>query len=177
VLAEAEQERIEIGMIGPEGFAGLPVVLGVESSPHVFMVQSEGEAVRIRRRPQEAMDRSSSLRALLARYVHCFMVLVAQTAYANANYGLESRLARWILMTQDRLGQDELPLTHEFLSTMIGVRRPGVTVATQVLEGQRPDPGPARRITVLDRERLMELADGSYGVPEAEYERVLGPAS
>jgi CRP-like cAMP-binding protein len=178
VLAEAEQERIEIGMIGPEGFAGLPVVLGVESSPHVFMVQSEGEAVRIPAEAlQEAIDRSSSLRALLARYVHCFMVLVAQTAYANANYGLESRLARWILMTQDRLGREELPLTHEFMSLMLGVRRPGVTVATHVLEGNGLIQAKRGRITVLDREKLMDLADTSYGLPEAEYARVMGPSS
>jgi CRP-like cAMP-binding protein len=178
VLAEDTQERIEVGMVGPEGLVGLPVVLGVDRSAHVLMVQAEGEALRIPAAElQAAMDRSSSMRALLARYVHFFTVLLSQTAYANANFGLESRLARWILMTQDRLERNDLPLTHEFLSMMLGVRRPGVTVATQVLEGNGLIRARRGRITVLDRERLIELADASYGLPEAEYTRVMGLAS
>ncbi len=175
VLAENTQERIEVGMVGPEGLVGLPVVLGVSRSVHVLLVQAEGEALRIPAAElRAAMDRSSSMRALLARYVHYFTVLVSQTAYANANFGLESRLARWILMTQDRLKLDELPLTHEFMSMMLGVRRPGVTIATQVLEGNGLIRARRGRITVLDRERLIELAENSYGLPEAEYADVIG---
>jgi CRP-like cAMP-binding protein len=178
VLAEVAQERIEVGMIGSEGLAGVAVVLGVDSSPHAFMVQAEGEALRIPAAElRAAMGRSPSLCALLARYVHYFTVLLSQTAYANANFGIEARLARWILMTQDRLGREELPLTHEFMSLMLGVRRPGVTVATHVLEGSGMIRAKRGRITVLDRERLMDLADTSYGLPEAEYARVMGPSS
>ncbi len=175
VLAENTQERIEVGMVGPEGLVGLPVVLGVSRSVHVLLVQAEGEALRIPAAElRAAMDRSSSMRALLARYVHYFTVLLSQTAYANANFGIEARLARWILMIQDRLREEELPLTHEFMSMMLGVRRPGVTVATHVLEGNGLIRARRGRITVLDRERLMELAENSYGVPEAEYAQVMG---
>jgi CRP-like cAMP-binding protein len=175
VLAEIAQDRIEIGMVGPEGMAGVAVVLGVESSPHSFMVQAEGEALRIPAlKLQAVMSRSPSLSAMLTRYVHCFLVQVSQTAYANGDFGLEARLARWVLMTQDRLDRDELPLTHEFLSLMLGVRRPGVTTATHVLEGNGMIRAQRGRITVLDREKLMDLADTSYGLPEAEYARVMG---
>jgi CRP-like cAMP-binding protein len=175
VLAAAEEECIEIGMIGPEGLVGVPVVLGVGTSPHVHLVQAEGEALRMRADAlRGAMGESPTLFALLARYVHCFTVLVSHTAFANANFGIEARLARWILMTQDRLGRDELPLTHEFLAMMLGVRRPGVTVATHVLEGNGLIKAGRGRIRVLDRERLRELADTSYGLPEAEYERIVG---
>jgi CRP-like cAMP-binding protein len=175
VLAHVEQERIEVGMVGSEGLVGLSIVLGVDRSPHVCLVQAEGEALRIPAEAlKEAMDRSPSLRALLARYVHCFTVLISQTAYANASFGIEARLARWILMTYDRLKQEDMPLTHEFLASMLGVRRPGVTDATHVLESNGMIRAKRGRITVLDRERLEDLADASYGVPEAEYVRVMG---
>lgn len=175
VLADEAEDRIEVGVIGPEGFAGVPVVLGVDRSPFTFMVQGEGTALRIPAGAlRTAIGQSPSLLSLLARYVHCFMVLLSQTAYANAVFGIEARLARWILMTQDRLEQDDLPLTHEFLAMMLGVRRPGVTVATHVLEGNGLIRARRGRITVLDRERLKDLAGPSYGLPEAEYARVVG---
>ena len=100
---------------------------------------------------------------------------MAQTAVANARLTLEARLARWLLMTQDRVGKPELPITHEFLSTMLGVRRAGVTDALHVLEGQgaiRPRRGV---ITVLDRAALKARAGTLYGLAEAEYERLLAP--
>src|SRR5437764_15229186 len=84
-----------------------------------------------------AIRHSPSLHARLLRYAHALMVQTAQTAYANAGFTMEARLARWILMTDDRLEGDELPLTHDFLSMMLGVRRPGVTIAVQTLEGDK----------------------------------------
>ncbi len=92
---------------------------------------------------------------------------------SNASLNVEARLARWVLMTHDRVDGFELTLTHDFLATMLGVRRPGVTTATHVLEGAgmiRADRG---RITVLDRAKLEELADDSYGMAETEYERLI----
>src|SRR3954451_2014775 len=123
-----------------------------------------------------AMQRSPALHARLLRYAHARMVQTAQTAYANAGFTIEARLARWILMTDDRLEGDELPLTHDFLSMMLGVRRPGVTIAVQTLEGHKLIRAKRGGITVLDRVRLEEVADSAYGVSEAEYASVMGQA-
>src|SRR3954453_15775393 len=99
------------------------------------MVQAEGEALRFPAQDlRTAMRHSPSLHAGFLRYAHALMVQTAQTAYANAGFDIEARLARWVLMTDDRLGREALPLTHDFLSMMLGVRRPGVTLAIQALE-------------------------------------------
>src|SRR3954468_6385146 len=104
--------------------AGVPVVLGIDDSPYGYMVQSEGEALRIPAQDiRTAMRHSPSLHAGFLRYAHALMVQTAQTAYANAGFTIEARLSRWVLMTDDRLERDELPLTHDFLSMMLGVRR------------------------------------------------------
>jgi len=177
ILADTSQGRIEVGLIGPEGMAGLPVVLGIDRSPHGYMVQAAGEALRITAQDlRTALQHSPSLHAGFLRYAHALMVQTAQTAYANAGFTIEARLARWILMTDDRLNCDELPLTHDFLSMMLGVRRPGVTIAVQALEGNRLIRAKRGGITVLDRVRLEDVADGAYGVSEAEYASVMGQA-
>ena len=177
ILADTSQGRIEVGLIGPEGMAGVPVVLGIDHSPHGYMVQAEGEALRIPAQDlRTAMRHSPSLHAGFLRYAHALMIQTAQTAYANAGFGIEARLARWILMTDDRLNHDELPLTHDFLSMMLGVRRPGVTIAVQNLESNRLIRAKRGHITVLDRTGLEGVADGAYGASEAEYASVMGPA-
>ena len=84
------------------------------------------------------------------------------------------RLARWLLMAQDRLDGDEVPLTHEFLSTMLGVRRPGVTVALDMLEKTRLVRAKRGTVMILNRTGLMEISNGAYGAAEAEYKRLLG---
>ncbi|GJE62156.1 Crp/Fnr family transcriptional regulator [Methylobacterium trifolii] len=174
LIADVAERRIEIGLIGPEGVAGLCILLGADSSPHSAMVQAEGTALRLPAAVlHAAMEASASLRTVLGRYVQTMMVQIGQTAYANADLTIEGRLARWILMTQDRLAQAELPLTHEFLSVMLGVRRPGVTTAVHVLEGFGMVRARRGRITVLDREKLLDLAGDAYGSAEAEYRRLI----
>ena len=113
------------------------------------------------------------VRRFLLRFVDCLMIQTSYTAVANVRQRLESRLARWLLMCEDRAGS-KLNITHEFLSIMLGVRRPGVTVAIQVLEGKGLIRASRAKIVIRDREGLIKLADGSYGAPEAEYERLLG---
>src|SRR3954463_14274397 len=158
ILADTSQGRIEVGLIGPEGMAGLPVVLGIERSPHGYMVQAAGEALRIPAQDlRTALRQSSSLQAGFLRYAYALMVQTAQTAYANAGFTIEARLARWILMTDDRLDRDELPLTHDFPSMMLGVRRPGVTIAVQNLESIRLIRAKRGSISVLDRAGLEAL--------------------
>ena len=177
ILADTSQGRIEVGLLGPDGMAGVPVVLGIERSPHGYMVQAAGEALRIPAQDlQAALRQSPSLHAGLLRYAHALMVQTAETAYANAGFTIEARLARWILMTDDRLAREDLPLTRDFLSMMLGVRRPGVTIAVQNLEGNRLIRAKRGGITVLDRTGLEEVAGDAYGVSEAEYASVMGQA-
>jgi len=177
VLADTSQGRIEVGLIGPEGMAGVPVVLGIDHSPHGYMVQAEGEALRIPAQDlRTALRHSPSLNSAFLRYAHALMVQTAETAYANAGFTIEARLARWILMTDDRLAREDLPLTHDFLSIMLGVRRPGVTIAVQNLESNRLIRAKRGGITVLDRTGLVELAESAYGVSEAEYASVMAEA-
>jgi CRP-like cAMP-binding protein len=168
--------RIEAGVIGREGMVGLAAVLDTGSSPHQGVIQMDSEGFRI---PAAAVSRlahsSSKFLGLMLRYVQVTMTQTEQTALANGRFSIERRLARWILMCHDRVDGDELNFTHELLSVMLGVRRPGVTVATHVLEGSKMIRATRGRITVLSREKLEEAAGGSYGVPEAEYERLIGP--
>jgi len=104
------------------------------------------------------------------------MVQTAQTAYANAGFGIEARLARWVLMTDDRVEGEDLPLTHEFLAMMLGVRRAGVTLAIQALEANKLIRAKRGSLMVLDRAGLEALARDAYGVAEAEYARVMAQA-
>jgi CRP-like cAMP-binding protein len=102
------------------------------------------------------------------------MVQTTHTAIANARAQIDRRLARWILMAQDRTGNKLLPLTHEFLSLMLGVRRPGVTEALQSLKQQKLIETGRNQITVLSRNGIEKMAGQSYGVPEKEYRRLIG---
>jgi CRP-like cAMP-binding protein len=99
---------------------------------------------------------------------------LAHSALANARYNMPERLARWILMCHDRLQDDDLPLTHEFLGLMLGVRRSGVTDQIHILEGIRAIKATRGNIKVVDRPKLEDIAGGSYGVPEQEYEKHIG---
>jgi Crp-like helix-turn-helix domain len=121
----------------------------------------------------EVIDKWPSVRALLLRYVHTCLIHFAHAALANGRYNIRERLARWLLTCHDRLGRDELPLTHEFLSLMLGVRRSGVTQALHLLEIEDAIKVRRGQILVSDRRKLERIAGGCYGVPEAEYERVI----
>lgn len=175
IAVNSDGNQIEVGCIGREGLSGIPAVLGVERASHQAFMQAGGSALRIRIADlRDTMDASRSLRDLLLRYAHVFMIQIAATALSDGRYHVEQRLARWLLMAHDRLGDVELPLTHDFLALMLGIRRPGVTNATHTLEGQHLIKGRRSRITVLDRPGLEEVAGASYGKPEAEYERLIG---
>jgi CRP-like cAMP-binding protein len=151
------------------------VVLGGDQSPHSTYIQVAGEAQWIKAdQLRKAMRASDSLRALLLKYVQVFMVQTTHTAIANARAQINRRLARWILMAQDRTGNKALPLTHEFLSLMLGVRRPGVTETLQSLKQQKLIETGRNLIVVLNRNGIEKLAGHSYGVPEKEYRRLIG---
>ena len=173
-IADTDEGRIEVGVTGREGVAGVSVILGVDRSPHMSLVQATGEALRISSQDLRAaiVARPSIFRPL-GFFIHTLMVQMGQTVYANVTFGIEARLARWILLTQDRTDGGELQLTHEFLSAMLGVRRPGVTSATHALEGMGSIRNRRGRIEVVNREMLLELAGDAYQVTEDEYERVM----
>jgi CRP-like cAMP-binding protein len=167
--------KIEVGVIGQEGMVGLPIVLGIDRTPYEHFMQIPGHGWRIAVHDlEQAMSQSRSLHRQLLRYAQASHVQASETAFANANSDVEARLARWLLMCHDRVDGDDIPLTHEFIAMMLGVRRPGVTVALHVLEGMQVIRAKRGMITVIDREKLEELADEAYGLPEAEYTRLMG---
>lgn len=175
VVAKVGSDEIEAGLIGREGMSGIAVLLGNHHSPNDAYVQMEGSAQRLTaRRFRSALRDSKSLQHLLQRYAHVFMVQIAQTAFANGKARIEDRLARWLLMAQDRQDEADLPLTHEFMAIMLGVRRPGVTDALHELESKGLIRAKRASIRIIDRKGLVALAGGTYGVPEAEYKRLLG---
>jgi CRP-like cAMP-binding protein len=175
VAVQADKTQVEVGLVGSEGMTGTAVVLGGDQSPHSTYVQVAGEAQRIEAdQLRKAMRASDSLHAVLLKYVQVFMVQTTHTAIANARSQIDRRLARWLLMAHDRTGDKTLPLTHEFLALMLGVRRPGVTEALQSLKRQKLIETARNRIVVLNRNGIEKLAGNSYGVPESEYRRLIG---
>jgi CRP-like cAMP-binding protein len=171
----APNHRIEIGMVGYEGMTGLSIVLGGDRSANETLVQASGSAMRISTKSlREMLAASRSLTATLLRYVNVFMVQGSQTALANGRGRLDERLARWLLMWDDRVQPDTVAVTHEFLALLLGVRRQGVTVALDELEGKGLIRSTRGAVGILDREGLKLAASGFYGVPEAEYARSMG---
>jgi CRP-like cAMP-binding protein len=173
MLAQSPEDRIEVGMVGREGAVGAAAVFG--ASRHVFGVlcQGDGSATRISASAlQEAAADKPGILVLLGKYLQFLTVQIGQTAYANASLNIEARLARWILMTDDRSDSRTLSMTHEFIAAMLGTRRPGVTTAVHVLEGAKMIQAERGTIRVLDRSRLEDLASDAYGLAEAEYEKL-----
>jgi CRP-like cAMP-binding protein len=170
-----DKHRIEIGMVGYEGMTGLSVVLGDDRSVNETLVQASGMAMRITAAAlREMMAASPSLSANLLRYVNVFMVQGSQTALANGRGKLDERLARWLLMWDDRLRPRTLHVTHEFLALLLGVRRPGVSDTVAALESKGLIRATRAEVSIRNRRGLKLLASGFYGIPEAEYDRLLG---
>lgn len=166
---------IEVGMIGKEGMTGLAVALGAKQSAHETFMQTPGYGYALSAEDLIGlMTDSPELRRCLLLYAHVFSVQAAQSCLANGRGKLEERLARWLLMAQDRIGSEQLDLTHEFLSYMLGVRRPGVSTALKLLESQALIQRARGRIHILDREGLKVVSNGFYGVAEAELKRLFG---
>ena len=175
VAVSTHSREIEVGVIGREGMSGVTVVMGNDRSPHDTYIQAAGHGQRMKADElRAAMKKSPTLQNYLLHFAQAFMIQTAHTALANGRAKIAERLARWILMAHDRLDGDELPLTHEFLALMLGVRRAGVTAALHVLEEQGLVDARRGHIVLLDRAGLEVVADGSYGVPEAEYRRLTG---
>ncbi len=170
---------IEVGTVGNEGMSGLSVFLadGVATSKTFVQVPGAGKQVSAKIFA-DLTDERPEIRRLLGRYAHAFLTSVAQTAACNLTHQLNERCARWLLITHDRMdGADTFPLTHLFLSAMLGVRRSGVTVAAGMLQ----DAGLIRysrgSITVTDRAGLEGASCECYAVVRAHYDRLIGQAT
>lgn len=169
--------KIEAGLFGYEGMSGIAAVTGGVTSPTDIFMQIAGSALRIEISKLAELQRVSwDLHAHLLLYLHSILIQVSHTALSNRRDTLEERLARWLLMCHDRVQGDKVPLTHEFLSLMLGSRRAGVTVGTHLLEGKGLIRALRGNITILDRKGLDVEADGSYGPSEDEYNRLFANA-
>src|SRR5262245_43387180 len=175
VAIGGQRRQAEVAIIGREGMTGLPIVHGADRSPYDVFMQVEGNGQRISADNLRAgMDQSITLLRCFLRLAHVFAVQSGHTALANAQGNIEERLARWLLMAHDRIGCDTLLLTHEFLALMLGTRRAGVTTALGHFEHKGVVTTARGAVTVQDREGLEECANGLYGAPEAEFERLFG---
>jgi CRP-like cAMP-binding protein len=176
VASSDDQESVEVGHIGFEGMSGAHLLLQTDTTPTRTFMQVAGNGLRIG--VDEFLDiveRDVATKTLFLRYVHCSELQLAHSALANARYNVNERLARWLLMCDDRLDGGNLALTHEFLALMLGVRRSGVTNEIHILEGIKAIRATRGNIRILDRAKLLEIASGSYGIPEGEYNRLIGP--
>lgn len=167
---------VEAGVIGNEGLAGVSVILGAQSTPNQALTQAEVHALRISSHDITAEFRKNGeLNRMILRFVHSMFTQVAQTAACNRLHTLDQRLARWLLMTHDRTG-DEFPLTQEFLSRMLGVRRAGVSVAANSLRQAGLIDYHRGDIRILDRSGLEAASCECYEIVKNEYEQTLGSA-
>jgi CRP-like cAMP-binding protein len=174
VAVNEEDHRIEVGVIGREGMTGVSLVMGDDRAQHSAYLQIGGNGWRMPAAAFiEAMNRSASLRNLMMKSAQAFMIQTAHTALANGRAKLEERLARWLLMAHDRLSSDAVPLTHEFLAVMLGVRRAGVTVALHSFERRGLISTRRGQLTLVDRKGIEKVAGSFYGIPEAELKRLM----
>jgi CRP-like cAMP-binding protein len=166
--------QVEVGVVGNEGMCGLPVLFGTESVPLQSMVQIPDGAVRMKAEAFKVeIEHCPHLRQSLMHYAQAFYVQAAQTAACNRLHPLDGRLARWMLMCQDRTQSDLLPLTHEVMSIMLGVRRAGVSVAANELRKANLIDYQRGLIRIIDRSGMEAFTCECYGVVRKEFDRFL----
>jgi CRP-like cAMP-binding protein len=165
---------LEVGLVGREGMLGTQLALGVREAPLTALVQGAGLAWRIGRVALgQELNHSAALRSVLLRYVQVQLLQLATTATCLRFHAIQQRLARWLLMTQDRAASSDFAITHEFLSTMLGVRRVGITQAAQALQRQGLIHYHRGELEVLDRAGLLLAACPCYAADSASFTRLL----
>jgi CRP-like cAMP-binding protein len=168
-------DLVEIATVGNEGMADLSVFLGLKVSHSRLLVQVPGDALRIEREAfLDFVSRSERLRILLGRFMVAMFVLVSQSAACNRLHTIEERAARWLLMTHDRVDSDTFPITHDFLASMLGVRRPSVTLAAGMLQKAGFISYSRGRMTILDRAGLEASACECYAIVRKEFDAMPG---
>jgi CRP-like cAMP-binding protein len=170
----SETSWLEVGMVGNEGMAGLAVFMGVNSSSTRALVQGAGTAMRMSSAAvRREANQLGSLHHLLHRYSHSLLAQVSQSSVCNRFHLVEARIARWLLMTNDRLGAEEFPLTQEFLAHMLGVRREGVSKAAGALQAGKLIRYSRGVITIIDRRGLEAKSCHCYSIIKAETDAYL----
>ena len=161
---------VEVGLVGMEGMVGIPIVLGAMESPYRAVVLVSGVAMRMKASVlRDELNKAGPLQGLLHRYTHSLMMQISCTVVCNRLHRIEARLARWLLMVQDRLHSDEFRLTHEIIADLLGVRRAGVSLAAGTLQKAGLIRYVHGKITILDREGLEEVACECYGISGEDF--------
>jgi CRP-like cAMP-binding protein len=175
LLASTEhQNELEVGLVGNEGMVGLPLSVGVTTSNNRALVQGAGRAMILKASVlRREYKQDSSLACILHVYANTVLTQVSQIAACNRFHQSGARLARWLLMTHDRMGVDEFQLTQEFLSKMLGVRRERINASAVDLQKQGLITYNRGILTVLRRARLEEIACSCYGMIKDDYERTI----
>lgn len=174
LISELSGTWLEVGMVGNEGMAGLGVFLDVRSASTRALVQGSGTAMRMSSAAvRTEANRLGGLHRLLHRYSHSLLIQVSQSSLCNRFHLVDARLARWLLMTNDRLGVAAFPLTQEFMSNMLGVRREGVSKAAAALQAAKLIRYSRGLITILNRRGLEAKSCQCYGIIKAETDAYL----
>jgi CRP-like cAMP-binding protein len=172
--AMANGTTIEVGMIGKEGVIGLSALLGAEISAQTALIQIPGAGYRMSAsRCKAIFDQSAVFRAAVLRFAEAMLNMAAQTAACNRLHSVEQRCARWLLMSSDRIGSDTMPMTHEFLASMLGVRRAGVTTTAGDLQRSGLIRYHHGQLTITDRDGLESAACECYPISRDQLDRLL----
>jgi len=172
LTAVDKRRTLEVGMVGKEGMAGMPFILGVGISGVRALVQGAGRALRMAAAPfREEFDRNPDLQQALYRYTYALMAQISQTAACNRFHESQARLSRWLLMTSDRVGADEFALTQDFLAHMLGLRRVGVTEAASDLKHRKLIDYTRGHLRILDRKGLQRTSCMCYQTVNAVFAR------
>ncbi|HEX8118517.1 MAG TPA: Crp/Fnr family transcriptional regulator [Pyrinomonadaceae bacterium] len=168
---------VESGTIGREGMSGIPVILNAGQTTMPTFCQIPGEAARVRaEHVRDLYERCADVRKIFNRYVHTVVIVGSQSAACNALHRVEARTCRWLLMSSDGVGSPEVNLTQEYLATMLGVRRPGVTEIAGKLRAEGLIDYTRGQIRIIDRAGMERLACECYERVRGEYERLFGGA-
>jgi CRP-like cAMP-binding protein len=165
VVVMKEGKTVEVGVIGNEGLIGTPAALGLNRSPHRAVVQIAGTGHRVRIEAlRNVLPSAPQLQYLASRHAVIQGMQAAQSAACNRLHGIEQRLARWLLIMQDRIDEGMLRITHDFLATMLGTDRPSVSLAAGILQKKETIQYTRGSVRILNRKRLEESACECYGV-------------
>lgn len=176
LLTTVDKRRsLEVGMVGNEGMAGMPFILGIGVSGVRAIVQGGGGALRMASAPfRVEFDRNAALQEALYRYTYALMAQISQTAACNRFHDSEARLARWLLMTRDRVGSDTFPLTHKFLAHMLGLRREGVSEAANALKRRNLIDYSRGNMQIMDVRGLKKASCSCYQTVKTVFDRAQG---
>lgn len=174
VFARTPQDGpVEVGVVGRFGLVGVPALLGTMRSPNRCIMEIEGDALAIDAADlTRAMEENRALHRHMMVYVQALLVQSSQTSLCNLRHELIQRLAQWLLLASDRLDSDTIPLTHALLSTMLGVRRAGITDALAHLEKRDAIRKSRGAVRIVDRDALGRLACDCYRIIAHEFEQI-----